>query len=639
MTIKAAPVGGAEVATSNHTPATTKRAFAYVRVSSDAQASTGFARDGLSINAQREAAQDKATQLGAELIHVWSDPGRSAYVDLAKRVEFLEMLDEIKQLNRDPATRIDFVIVWSLSRWSRNVQDHHRTVELVKKAGTRIVSITEPMIGEEDTPESFYMEGMFALNNQYESMKTGRNVSKGILQKAKEGGTYGPAKLGYVNGTDLLPDGRKVACVEFDPQRHAYITAAFKLFVSGDYSITGLSDELYTLGLRSRPDRRHPNSKLKVQGSTLHRLLRDPYYAGWILYKKGKPDEQMFPARHKPLIDQDTFDQVQELLDMARVSGERTGKHQHYLKGTVYCAECEGRMVYAPSRSKNGNQYAYLFCSTRLPGRSQDCHFTESVRPEMVEEAMQRLYDDGPINLSTDQVKERTAAIEGLAVVSQAATEKVRAAKTELIGKLEGEQVRLIRLEVQDGGAVSSEAFKRERERMDRDIAAARKSLAATEAQMNLDSGLLRMALELAENVGEVYRTAEPQLRRALNQALFKHVWITPVYGDDGRLSGAEVKRVGLTQPYEVLAAASFAKEAHSATAWISQGSGKKKGSPGGTAFLRSVFDLDAYGGEGGIRTLERAFAPYSLSRRVPSATRPPLRATRTESRRRVEGL
>ena len=31
--------------------------------------------------------------------------------------------------------------------------------------------------------------------------------------------------------------------------------------------------------------------------------------------------------------------------------------------------------------------------------------------------------------------------------------------------------------------------------------------------------------------------------------------------------------------------------------------------------------------GEGGIRTLERACAPYSLSRRVPSATRPPLRA------------
>src|SRR4051794_26381785 len=108
MTTKMAPVDGAEAATR------TKRAFAYVRVSSDAQTNTGFGRDGLSISSQTEAADDKAEQLEAELVRVWSDPGKSAYVDLHKRVEFLEMLDELKRLNRDPATHIDYVIVWSL---------------------------------------------------------------------------------------------------------------------------------------------------------------------------------------------------------------------------------------------------------------------------------------------------------------------------------------------------------------------------------------------------------------------------------------------------------------------------------------------------------------------------------------------
>src|SRR5664279_6093834 len=143
----------------------TKRAFAYVRVSSESQVNTGFDRDGLSIGAQREAAEDKAEQLNAELIHIWSDPGKSAFVDLHRRTEFLEMLDELKQLNRCEATRIDYVIVWNLSRWARNVQDHHRTRDLVRQAGARIVSITEPMVGEGDSPESFFMEGMFALNN------------------------------------------------------------------------------------------------------------------------------------------------------------------------------------------------------------------------------------------------------------------------------------------------------------------------------------------------------------------------------------------------------------------------------------------------------------------------------------------
>ena len=184
-----------------------KRAFSYLRVSSEGQVNTGYDRDGLSINAQREAADDKAEQLEAEIVREFSDPGKSAFVDLHKRVEFLEMLDELKRLNARKATKVDYVIVWALNRWARNVEDHHHTRRLVRETGAQLISITEPMIGE-DTPESFYMEGMFALNNQYESMKTGRNVAQGLLQKAKSGGTYGPTRLGYLSQVERLPDGR-----------------------------------------------------------------------------------------------------------------------------------------------------------------------------------------------------------------------------------------------------------------------------------------------------------------------------------------------------------------------------------------------------------------------------------------------
>jgi site-specific DNA recombinase len=580
----------------------TKRAFAYVRVSSDAQTNTGFGRDGLSIGAQREAADDKAETLNADLVHVWSDPGKSAYVDLHKRVEFLEMLDELKRLNCDPATGIDYVIVWSLSRWARNVQDHHRTRELVRQAGARIVSITEPMIGEEETPESFYMEGMFALNNQYESMKTGRNVSQGILQKAKEGGTYGPAKLGYLNSTELLPDGRKAACVSFDPQRQPYLTAAFKLFASGEYSVSSLEDELYDLGLRSRPTRRHPSSTGKVKSSTLHRLLRDAYYAGWIVYKAGTAEEQTFPARHKALIDQDTFDQVQEILDLARVSGERVQKRNHYLKGTVYCGDCGGRLTYGVSRGKSGKGYEYLFCSSRL--RSRKCGMRVNMAPELVGAAVEDHYASGPVKLAPADLARRTKAIEAVAEVGQRAVAKVRAVKAELIDQLEAEQIRLLRLQAQEGGEVSPDAFRKERERMDREIVAARKSLAATEQQLNFNAGMLRMALELADDIAEVYKTADPQLKRGFNQAFFKRIYVVGIREKESGGQTVQVVDSELTQPFKVLLAQDFTKQARGAVAGLNT-PGKAEGGPSGTAFLRSVFDLDAFGGEGGIRTLE----------------------------------
>src|SRR3979490_2453434 len=41
----------------------------------------------------------------------------------------------------------------------------------------------------------------------------------------------------------------------------------------------------------------------------------------------------------------------------------------------------------------------------------------------------------------------------------------------------------------------------------------------------------------------------------------------------------------------------------------------------------RAAIDSSMAGGEGGIRTLEHLLGCYSLSRRAPSTTRPPLRA------------
>src|ERR1700684_2354291 len=121
----------------------TKRAFAYLRVSSEGQVNTDYSDDGLSITAQREGTVDKAAQLDAAIVREFSDPGRRAHADLSKRLGFLEMLEELKHRNRHASTHIDYVIVWALNRWARNQADHWRTRELVRDAGARIISITE----------------------------------------------------------------------------------------------------------------------------------------------------------------------------------------------------------------------------------------------------------------------------------------------------------------------------------------------------------------------------------------------------------------------------------------------------------------------------------------------------------------
>jgi DNA invertase Pin-like site-specific DNA recombinase len=170
------------VETLTDSPPRSKRAFSYLRVSSPSQAKTDYLKDGLSIEVQRGGAEDKSEQLNASIEHEFVDPGKSAFTDLHKRTDFLAMLDELKRRNENEATFIHYVIIWNLSRWARNVEDHFRTREMVRQTGAQLVSIVEPMIGE-DTPESFYMEGMMAVNNEYESRKTSRNVKSSLLHR------------------------------------------------------------------------------------------------------------------------------------------------------------------------------------------------------------------------------------------------------------------------------------------------------------------------------------------------------------------------------------------------------------------------------------------------------------------------
>jgi site-specific DNA recombinase len=529
-----------------------KRAFIYLRVSSESQVQTDHDPDGLSISAQREAAADKAAQLDAEVAAEFTDPGKSAYVDLHKRTGFLEMLDELKERNEHVSTRVDYVIVWALSRWARNTVDHWQTRELVHKTGARLISITEPMAGE-NTASGFLYEGMVVTYNQYQSMLTSEGVKRGLLKKAEAGGTYGPTRLGYLNAPEVLPDGRKVSGVNPDPDRHHFLTLAFELYASGEYSVSQLAGELYRLGLRTRPTKRHPAATGRIGTTALQRILRDPYYAGWIVYKRGTPDEQTFPGRHQPLIDQDTFDLVQSRLDEKRAAGERPQHRRHYLRGSVFCGECGKRLTFAISTGRNGRKYPYFFCMSRINGSK--CTMRANIRPELIEQAIARYYVQRPVELSAEDVQERTEAIRALVAVSQEAVAKVQKAKTALIAKLKDQQVRLIRLHSEEGDDVSPDAFRDERARLKTEIDAAEQSLAETERRMILDADQLRMALRLAENVADVYESADETTKRGYNQAFFKKLYVLPEWDDEREQEVVQITGAELTEPYAVLLA------------------------------------------------------------------------------------
>jgi site-specific DNA recombinase len=91
-------------------------------------------------------------------------------------------------------------------------------------------------------------------------------------------------------------------------------------------------------------------------------MLSNPYYTGIVSYN-GKH----YPGRHKELVSQDLFDQVQAVLHAHRHAGERDRKHQHYLKGTIRCGSCGSGLTYSRHKG-NGGHYEYFVCPRNQRG-------------------------------------------------------------------------------------------------------------------------------------------------------------------------------------------------------------------------------------------------------------------------------
>jgi hypothetical protein len=59
-------------------------------------------------------------------------------------------------------------------------------------------------------------------------------------------------------------------------------------------------------------------------------MLRNPVYAGVVRWKDVER-----AGIHTPLVSRELFDRVQTVLDEHSSGGERSWKHDHYLKGTL----------------------------------------------------------------------------------------------------------------------------------------------------------------------------------------------------------------------------------------------------------------------------------------------------------------
>jgi site-specific DNA recombinase len=480
-----------------------KRAALYLRVSSAGQVRTDYDPEGLSIPAQREACERKAAQLGAQVVRDYVEAGVSGG-SLVKRKAFQKMLADIREHGN-----IDCVIVWSVSRWARNQEDHWTARGLINRAGAKLISVKEP-IGD-DTSYGVTIEGILAAVADGRRIEISEEVTRGIQRKVEVGGKPGPAPLGYLNVSEPLPNGGEVRIVIIDPERAEIIRWGYETYATGLYSLIDMVTLLAARGLRSRGNRRYTSRPLKL--SAVHNLLSNPFYMGKVSHK-----EKLYPGRHEPLVDEELFEKVQAVLKAHNLSGERDRKHQHYLKGTIRCGFCDHRLMYSRQTGRGGT-YEYFVCA---PAQRRECPHGFR-RVEDVEAKIEDHYKT--IALTTHDRERITSMVERrLAKLASTSKQEIARCDTLLAGLKEQER-KLLDKHYKD--EISEELFAEEADR----IKDERRDAEAITSRLNVRheelGEFVALALRVARtDLHDLYLRAQPYIRRLMNQAIFEVVWI-----------------------------------------------------------------------------------------------------------------
>ncbi|MGO1543136.1 MAG: recombinase family protein [Gulosibacter sp.] len=475
------------------------RAVSYLRVSTREQAERAGEREGFSIPAQRQANRKTALGLGAWVVKEFVDAGESARS--AARPALNEMLEWIR------ANRVDVVIVHKLDRLARNRADDVQITQAITDVGARLVSSTEAI---DESPSGRLVHGIMASIAEFYSRNLATEVSKGLRQKAMNGGTPNKAPAGYLNVRTFDAQGREARIVEVDEERAQVIRWAFTTYATGEWSLHRLARGMTQLGFTLPTRAGKPSRVLTV--SSLQKLLRNPYYCGIVTYCGVE-----YPGRHEPLIDTALWQRVQDALTARRNTSTRD-VHTHYLKGLLRCGECGSSMMFNRTRNNHGKLYFYFVCLGRHSGRT-DCRL-KAQQVHRVEQGVRELI--GRVSLTAE---ERRRTEERLLAEAEAGLQDEDIERVDLQEReqeLRGEQERVLRAYYVD--AITTDMLKREQDRIRRELLDIAKQLTVYVQQTRHVATQITEALDQLENIGQRFDTGTEQERRALCRTLFERI-------------------------------------------------------------------------------------------------------------------
>lgn len=288
----------------------------YVRVSTEEQAKK------YSIPAQLDLLRSFAQINNHEIFKKYVDEGISGTT--LNRPQLRELFNDAER------GYFKIVLVYRIDRFFRNTRKLLNAVDELQKMGVSFRSITEPF--DTSNPLGSFMISLLGSVAQLERDTLIERSTMGILKSVKEGHYIASTPLyGYNYNSETKKP-------EINPKESEVIRLIFRFYQKPHMNQVKIAKILNDMSLRTRKGYRWTDTQI-------HRVLTHSGYRGKWHYTRGS---ESVIVSIPPLINDETFDEIQQLLKKRKPYGNR--KYHYLLLDHLYCGMCGRRMS-----AKTGN--------------------------------------------------------------------------------------------------------------------------------------------------------------------------------------------------------------------------------------------------------------------------------------------
>jgi len=353
----------------------TSKAILFARVSTKRQETEGLSLEEIQLPRARDYARDNSLNVVKEF--KISETGS----EYKTRNKFNEMVTYAKQ------NKITDIVTFRVDRMTRNFRDSVLIDDLRKKYKVRVHFIDDRLVLSQESRSNEIIQWdfkvMFAKSQLERIKEDGMNTK---LSKLERGELPWSAPYGYENVTL----GSRNKSVHVDDFTSEVVKVMYRHFATGAYSCESL--------------RRKVNEDLgtNLSKSRIHDILRDKFYIGVIVDKKGGSKE--YVHSYQQIVSRDLFDMVQDALDGNRLGKRRfIGKNFIY-RGLINCADCGCAVTteYREKKQQNGNEHTYYFyhCTNARKVHKKITYITEDALTDQFKKVFQAFKE-----IPSDEIK------------------------------------------------------------------------------------------------------------------------------------------------------------------------------------------------------------------------------------------